>query len=291
MEREWSWVERRDREGEREERPRVMERKERPKWEKKRERREGSSRGGVEGTMATTSKKQVTVKLLVDRTANKVLFAEAGKDFVDFLIGLLSLPLASVIRVLTKEKMVGALGELYGSVDNLDKTYIQSSASMTRVMKPVAALTFTPTSPDLESTETANANEIKYYSCPHRCSPLYITTNQGTNCPRCGNSMYSAVTLIGANGGGAEVSKASSGDEEGFVGGVVTYMVLDDLVVAPLSTISSIMLLKKFNIENFTCVDELVVDIGMEEGLELLRASLQSKTVLSDVFLSKRVTN
>ncbi|KAK9123034.1 hypothetical protein Sjap_012636 [Stephania japonica] len=113
---------------------------------------------------ATTLKKQVTVKLLVDRTANKVLFAEAGKDFVDFLIGLLSLPLASVIRVLTKEKMVGTLGELYESVDNLDKTYIQSSASMTtRVMRPVATLKFTPASPDLKSTEITNA--IKYYSC------------------------------------------------------------------------------------------------------------------------------
>ncbi|KAK9110269.1 hypothetical protein Sjap_018329 [Stephania japonica] len=171
--------------------------------------------------MATTSKK-VTVKLLVDRKANKVLFAEAAKDFVDFLIGLLSLPLASVIRVLTKENMVGCLGELYEAINNLDNMYIQSGVDMAHVLKPGASITFTPTPPQLKTTTSATA---------------VVNNNKSV--------------------------------EEGFVGGVVTYMVMDDLTVAPLSAISSIMVLKKFN------------------GMKLLRASLQSKTVLSDVFLSK----
>ncbi|KAK9163674.1 hypothetical protein Syun_004576 [Stephania yunnanensis] len=235
--------------------------------------------------MATTSTKKITVKLLVDRTANKVLFVEAKKDFVDFLVGLLSLPLASVIQVLGKEKMAGALGELYETIGKLDQTYIHSSVNMSRVLNPAASLTFTPSPPPSE----AKVDAIKYYSCYHRCTPLQITTHQGTRCHNCRNSMETEVTLVGANGGG-EMVKASSDREAGFVEGVVTYMVMDDLVVTPLSTISSIMVLKKFNIENFNCVDELVVDIGMEEGLELLRASLQSKTVLSDVFLPKKAS-
>ncbi|KAK9165988.1 hypothetical protein Scep_001179 [Stephania cephalantha] len=234
--------------------------------------------------MATTSTEKITVKLLVDRTANKVLFVEAKKDFVDFLIGLLSLPLASVFQVLAKEKMAGALGELYESIGKLDQTYIHSSVNMSRVLKPAAALTFTPSPPQSE----AKVDAIKYYSCYHHRKPVQITTHQGALCSYCDNSMETAVTLVGANGGGAVV-KASSDGEAGFVEGVVTYMVMDDLVVTPLSTISSIMVLKKFNIENFNCVDELVVDIGMEEGLELLRASLQSKTVLSDFSFPKEL--
>ncbi|CAN0898013.1 hypothetical protein LINGRAHAP2_LOCUS19461 [Linum grandiflorum] len=71
-------------------------------------------------------------------------------------------------------------------------------------------------------------------------------------------------------------------NEGGFVKGVVNYMVTDNLEVEPLSTISILDLLKKLNIQQ---VEEKVVDIGMDEGLKLLKASLQSKTVLTNVFL------
>lgn len=50
---------------------------------------------------------KVSLKLLIDTKGNKVLFAEAGKDFVDFLFNLLSLPLGNVINLLTKNSMVG----------------------------------------------------------------------------------------------------------------------------------------------------------------------------------------
>ncbi|KAF6148834.1 hypothetical protein GIB67_014205 [Kingdonia uniflora] len=75
----------------------------------------------------------------------------------------------------------------------------------------------------------------------------------------------------------------------GYVKGVVTYMIMDDFFVFPMSTISSITLLHKFNVGNVNFLTEKLVDVGMDEGLELLRASLQSKTVLSDVFLGKKV--
>ncbi|CAN1269325.1 hypothetical protein LINPERPRIM_LOCUS13544 [Linum perenne] len=66
-------------------------------------------------TTTTTSK--VTLKLLVDKKGNRVLFAEAGKEFVDFLFTLLSFPLGTVIRLLSKNQMVGCLGSLYQSIE------------------------------------------------------------------------------------------------------------------------------------------------------------------------------
>ncbi|KAL5734806.1 hypothetical protein ACOSP7_032667 [Xanthoceras sorbifolium] len=39
----------------------------------------------------------IKLKLLVDTKAKKVILAEAGKGFIDFLIHLLSLPLATVV--------------------------------------------------------------------------------------------------------------------------------------------------------------------------------------------------
>ncbi|WMV35336.1 hypothetical protein MTR67_028721 [Solanum verrucosum] len=65
--------------------------------------------------------------------------------------------------------------------------------------------------------------------------------------------------------------------------GFVTYMVMDDLVITPMSTISSITLLNKFNVEDVAVLHEKVVHFGMEEAL---KASFESKAVLTSLFMS-----
>ncbi|CAN1269337.1 hypothetical protein LINPERPRIM_LOCUS13546 [Linum perenne] len=144
--------------------------------------------------MATTTK--VTLKLLIDKKSNKVLFAEAGKEFVDFLFSILSLPLGTVIRLLSMDKMVGCLGNLYQSIEELGDTFIQQSTSKDIVLNP----------------------------------KVQNQKNEG-----------------------------------GFVKGVVTYMVMDNLEVKPMSTISSITLLNKFNIQQVGALEEKVVELGMDE--------------------------
>lgn len=72
---------------------------------------------------------KVSLKLLIDTKGNKVLFAEAGKDFVDFLFNLLSLPLGNVINLLTKNSMVGSLGSVYENIETLSESYLQPNQS------------------------------------------------------------------------------------------------------------------------------------------------------------------
>ena len=55
---------------------------------------------------------------------------------------------------------------------------------------------------------------------------------------------------------------AVSSSEGGYVKGVVTYMVMDDLVVKPMSAISIITLLSKLEVG---ALEEKVVDLGMDE--------------------------
>ncbi|XP_047058073.1 uncharacterized protein LOC124664648 [Lolium rigidum] len=86
---------------------------------------------------------------------------------------------------------------------------------------------------------------------------------------------------------GATVSSAASGGA-GFVQGIVTYTVMDDLKVAPMSSISGISLLNTFGVTNISSLNERTVQLGYAECLEILKASLQSQTVLSDVFLGKK---
>ena len=62
--------------------------------------------------MATTNTKTMSMKLLVDTKAQRVLFAEAGKDAVDFLFSLVALPVATAVKLVGKDAMVGCVGIL-----------------------------------------------------------------------------------------------------------------------------------------------------------------------------------
>ncbi|CAI0467698.1 unnamed protein product [Linum tenue] len=206
---------------------------------------------------------KVTLKLLINKKTNKVLFAEAGKDFVDFLFTLLSFPLGTVIKLLSKNRMVGCLGNLYQSIEELGDAFFQPKIGKATVLNP--KIPFRPTSTD---------------------------------------------KAVGVNS-----------EEGGFVKGVITYMVMDNLEVKPMSTISSITMLNKFNVQEVGALEEKVIELGMDEvtlsvfplalfmdpqiswilirevgfrfcffcllfqGLNLLKASLQSQTVLTNVFL------
>ncbi|KAJ8559302.1 hypothetical protein K7X08_003360 [Anisodus acutangulus] len=99
----------------------------------------------------------------------------------------------------------------------------------------------------------------------------------------------SLSSLQGQNEQGAADNKsdASVKDEQGgIVKGVVTYMVMDDLMMKTMSTISSITILNKFNIKEVGSLEERIVEIGINEGLKLLNASLESKTILTSASFS-----
>lgn len=77
-------------------------------------------------------------------------------------------------------------------------------------------------------------------------------------------------------------NQTTSHDEGGYVTGVITYMIMDDLAVRPMSTISCITLLNKFNIKDIWLLEEKPIDIGTDECVKL------PKAVLTDVFLEKK---
>jgi hypothetical protein len=87
---------------------------------------------------------------------------------------------------------------------------------------------------------------------------------------------------------------ASSSSEGGYVKGLITYMVMDDLEVKPMSTISSITLLTKFNVKDLGSVEEKMVDLGMDEViysshplLSALQLYISMSTISSITLLTK----
>ncbi|KAI6669054.1 hypothetical protein NL676_003939 [Syzygium grande] len=234
---------------------------------------------------------KVSLKLLVNKSNQTVLFAEAGKDFVDFLFHILALPVGTVIQLLTTTGMVGSLGNLYGSVEKLNDVYIKSSKkdSLLKPKAPSCVSEIPLILPETSSDSTPNT----YYRCNRSYGdcPNYVAEDPYAKCPDCNNSMNQGLVLVKSEAGNpraAAASAAVSNSKGGFVQGVVTYMVMDDLEVKPMSTISSITLLNEFNVKEIGLLEEKVVILGMDEGIKLLRTSFHSKKVLTDVFLGEK---
>ncbi|KAJ1282561.1 hypothetical protein BS78_03G062000 [Paspalum vaginatum] len=227
----------------------------------------------------------LSMKLLIDRKAQRLLFAEANKDVVDFLFSLLVLPVGAAVKLLGKEAMVGSVGNLYGSVEGLDYAYIQPGAAKDALLRPAvlyspsgssASLLRLPAPPSGQPRSLYRCTSIFNSSCR-----TYITDAYAKACPTCGNQMTAAVQYLPPAGG--QVAATA-----GFVQGVVTYTVMDNLTVMPMSAISSFTLLNAFEVTDLAALQEKTVQLGYNEGLEILRASLQSETVLTDVFLGRK---
>ncbi|KAF6151906.1 hypothetical protein GIB67_010480 [Kingdonia uniflora] len=58
---------------------------------------------------------KMTLKFMVSKSRNEVLYAEAGADFVDFIFSILTLPLGSIIKILGGNTNMGCIDNLYKS--------------------------------------------------------------------------------------------------------------------------------------------------------------------------------
>ncbi|XP_020672028.1 uncharacterized protein LOC110092026 [Dendrobium catenatum] len=225
---------------------------------------------------------KITLKLLIDVRSHKVLFGEADKDFVDFMFSLLTFPLGSVIKLLSPTTMIGSIGKLYQSVENLNEIYLVANRDKSSLLQPKVSTNVK----NHLLLDTEAIAEPKYYICNH-CNRK-VTTVKSTVCPNCKQAMVTEAAFVVPSDSTSLATGAETGGENagGFVKGVITYMITDDMEVTPMSAISSITLMNRFSMKNDVQLMEKVVAVGMKEGLALLKASLDSPTALTDVFCS-----
>ncbi|KAI4370626.1 hypothetical protein MLD38_018957 [Melastoma candidum] len=222
----------------------------------------------------------MSFKLLVDKHCKTVLFAETGKDFVDFLFHLMTLPVGTVIRLLKPNGMVGCVGNLYRSIQNINDVYMEAAASKEGLLKPQSPSggeSFLLLLPD----STPSAHKTFYKCCYCSCSPNVADFTAAT-CTKCLNVVNQKVVFLEQ-----QQVKEGASQSSGYVKEGMTYMVMDNLEVKPMSTISSITMLNKLNVKDVGALEEKVIAVSMNEALELLKTSLYSRNVLTDVFFSK----
>jgi hypothetical protein len=202
----------------------------------------------------------MNMKLLVDTKANRVLYAEAGKDVVDFLFSLLTLPLGRADRLLrSADGGVGSIGNLHTSVERLENKFICHGNTKNALLTPAGICNSGKLLQLLEAVAPAvttqifrcNSNLSSYPSCRS-----YVTIVSGTPCVNCGVKMTVPLQLLGS---------VSAGAGGGFVQQIVTYTVMDDLNIMHMSTISGITLLNTFGVTDIRSLQEKTVQLGYTE--------------------------
>ncbi|RWR83870.1 hypothetical protein CKAN_01264500 [Cinnamomum micranthum f. kanehirae] len=227
--------------------------------------------------------KKMNVKLFLSKSNNRVLYAEGGEEFTDLLFSFLAFPLGSIVKCLGGCTDTGCLDNLYKSTEDLSRKDCMISGGCKAMLLNPKLPPYFGTKNQLLQIEEQVPRKPKFVWCATcRGSAAFITS------PRmCCHSSRREVQLSTTNpkfpGAVTELGGA-------FVAGQAMFMVTDELAVKPLSTVSGISLLSKFNIP-ISDIEEQIVCIGEKEAMSLLKASLVSNSVLSDVFCPKKDGN
>ncbi|WOL06908.1 hypothetical protein Cni_G15643 [Canna indica] len=92
----------------------------------------------------------------------------------------------------------------------------------------------------------------------------FVTEYSGTPCPNCKCLMTTEMTNVL---GTQELVPVVVDSSKGLVKGVVTYTIMENLSVSPMSSISSITLLSEFNVRNICHLEERTANLRFDEGI------------------------
>ncbi|KAL7086716.1 hypothetical protein ACP275_13G017600 [Erythranthe tilingii] len=220
-----------------------------------------STREPTEKETTSISKKAVNLKLMVQESTNKLLFAQAESDFVNFLSSLLAIPLGGAEYLLGSRDCFKSIDNLHGSiVDIIDAKYLATPYMKNRLTKPMLAYGYMSENQILPLGEQSFRRLLYYIGASPDREWLTYTTN---------------------GYGGWPIGIDTPKVHREYVKGPIMYMVTDDLTVTPLCMTSTLSILKEMRI-SMSDVKEIEIQIGLQEALSILKASLTSTSALTD---------
>ncbi|KAI9080100.1 hypothetical protein K1719_037916 [Acacia pycnantha] len=188
------------------------------------------------------------LRIIVSKSKNKIMYAEAEEDFADFLFSFLSMPLGSTLKLLDGNVNLGSMHNLYKSVKGLNPSWFRRYRSKCPLFSPLLDL------------KVASQNGCKKQPLDVREEESLSFQNVKLFEPRCADGRRQA---------------------EGFVRRPSLFAVMDDLRVTPLMSTSIVSFLQRFQVP-FNDLEEHKVTIHETEALNLLGASLTSKAALTN---------
>lgn len=142
-----------------------------------------------------------SLKLLIDVEKNKVVLAEAGQDFVDVLLSLLTLPMGTIARLLEKHQklppVLGCYKNLNASVANLGIDNFETEACKAMLMYPKSTREIHCRRLKLNMDDTEQSS--KFFVCPNFYKPcslrMYYSNFTTSKCISCGSFMTKEVRV------------------------------------------------------------------------------------------------
>ncbi|KAL6529640.1 hypothetical protein OROGR_015263 [Orobanche gracilis] len=180
---------------------------------------------------SSSSSSKMTVKAMIQKSTNMILFVEAKEDFVGFLFSFFFIPLGAVGCLLGGNTSLDNIDSLSRSITNLDGNEYLTKDTKAVLLKP-------------------QISEI-YNNYDH----FFPFAEKGLSTSK------SARTYV--------------------LREQILYNVADDLTVTPFCMTSSYSFLSRLKIP-LSDIDEVDLEIGLDEGLRILKASLTSTTALTD---------
>ncbi|CAL0302653.1 unnamed protein product [Lupinus luteus] len=200
-----------------------------------------------------------SLKIVWRKSDNKILFALADDDFIDILLTFLIFPLGGVEYMLNGNSCLGSIDNLYKSVVDLDcKKYLKSLDLKDNLVKSRVAQYFKLKNQILTIDEVP---VVKYSFCLERSSSADDICNLQDN-----GIYYSGMTcedLISVKPRSSTINHSSSSGI-GFVNCPSLYMVNNDLVVTPCSSMSVLSFLIEAGISSSE-LDEKIISVGKIE--------------------------
>ncbi|KAH0632202.1 hypothetical protein KY285_034930 [Solanum tuberosum] len=198
--------------------------------------------------------KKLELKLTVRKSTNKVLCAEAGNDFVDFLFGFLTIPIGSIEDALKGSSGLGCIDNFYKSVEALDSKWFN--------MRPKQNTYWNEEIPSVNlKMILLNPGVAPYHNSEYQLLQIFEGKSEIYN-------LHDIRQFVR----GAFVAKCQRFAKEPFL-----FYVMDNLEVRSLSSTSTICLLRELNVP-LNDIEEQMISIGESEALNLLKASLTSSS-------------
>lgn len=214
--------------------------------------------------MTVLSEVEIPLKVVIDKQKERVVFAEANSDFVDILFSFLTMPMGTIVRLLTKHfeysklPAIGNFNNLYETVVNFDAKYFVTSEN-----KDWLVNTSNEAGPECQSLKINidGTYLTKYFICPNSSCTIQgdfpsISSYNTVKCRHCGEYLSRLINYR------VDTSEANEGV---FLSQTASFVIIDDLHVTPNTMGSTLGILESTGITEFGLLEEKMLQIGSSE--------------------------
>ncbi|PRQ34327.1 hypothetical protein RchiOBHm_Chr5g0067581 [Rosa chinensis] len=224
----------------------------------------------------------ISLKALVDKGSNKVIFIESDNDFVDVLFSFLTIPIGTIVKLTSKQAVplhIGCMNNLYDSVVNIDVQHFETEAYRDMLLSPQNGAESYCKNLKVKIDDFVQKG---YFLCESWNCTFFenrLLSHYKGDCCQCGRCMNVSCGLTAPSSvekdGGIFVKKKTA-----------RLMITDDLhVMSPLSA-ATCSIITNLGVGNENSkVEQLSFKVEVNQVMELLMSSLVSKTPLTEILL------